>query len=148
MRSASSDRQALGNRRTALDVGDGRPAGSGRVPRAGVIGVRGLLGLAAVAVFSAACTGPGATTPSTAAVDEARAGQIACDYYATAHAAGATLTGVRETDLGITNDTACDANWEVLMEGTVTESTGTSYSSTMYLCVDPATGVVTRGPAG
>ena len=64
------------------------------------------------------------------------------------HGPGATLTDVRETDNGVTNDTACGAKWEVHMEGTVTESTGTSYFSTMYLCVDPASGAVTRGPAG
>jgi len=83
-----------------------------------------------------------------AAIDEARAGQIARDSFATAHGTGVTLTDVRETDLGITNDTACGPSWEVKMEGTVTESTGTSYGSVMYLCVDPATGGVTRGPAG
>ena len=98
----------------------------------------------------AGCTGPTATTApaAPAAIDEARAGQIARDYFATAHGTGITLTDVRETDNGITNDTACGPNWEVLMEGTVTESTGTSYGSTMYLCVDPASGAVTRGPAG
>jgi hypothetical protein len=92
----------------------------------------------------AGCTGPAAT----AAIDGARAGQIARDYFATAHGAGIKLTDVRETDLGITNDTACGPHWEVHMEGTVTESTGTSYFSHMYICVDPATGAVTRGPAG
>lgn len=92
----------------------------------------------------AACTGPAAT----AAIDGARAGQIARDYFATAHGTGIKLTDVRETDFGITNDTACGANWEVLMEGTVTESTGASYGSHTYLCVDPASGAVTRGPAG
>ena len=95
----------------------------------------------------AGCTGPTATA-APAAIDEARAGQIARGYFATAHGPGATLTDVRETDNGVTNDTACGAKWEVHMEGTVTESTGTSYFSTMYLCVDPATGAVTRGPAG
>jgi hypothetical protein len=112
------------------------------------MGVRGILGLAAVAVLMAACTGPAATSSSTAGVDGARAGQIARDYFATAHGTGIKLTDVRETDFGITNDTACGANWEVLMEGTVTESTGASYGSHMYLCVDPASGAVTRGPAG
>jgi len=92
----------------------------------------------------AACTGPAAT----AAIDGARAGQIARDYFATAHGTGIKLTDVRETDFGITNDTACGANWEVLMEGTVTESTGASYGSHMYLCVDPTSGAVIRGPAG
>jgi hypothetical protein len=106
------------------------------------MGVRGVLGLAAAAVLMAACTGP------TATVDEARAGQIASDYFATAHGTGIRLTDVRETDYGITNDTACGANWEVLMEGTVTESTRASYGSHMYLCVDPSSGAVTRGPAG
>jgi hypothetical protein len=103
--------------------------------------------LAAAALLAAGCTGPTATV-APAAVDQARAGQIARDYFATAHGTGVTLTGVRETDNGITNDTACGAKWEVLMEGTVTESSGTSYGSVMYLCVDPATGAVTRGPAG
>ena len=107
--------------------------------------MRGILGLAAAVVLVAACTGPASTA---AKIDGARAGQIARDYYATAHAAGAKLTGVRESDLGITNDTACGAKWEVLMEGTVTEAGGVSYGSNMYLCVDPATGAVTRGPAG
>jgi len=82
------------------------------------------------------------------AIDKVRAGQIARDYFAGAHGTGITLSGVRETDLGITNDTACGAAWEVLMEGTVTESKGASYGSNMYLCVDPASGAVTRGPAG
>lgn len=81
-------------------------------------------------------------------IDKARAGQIARDYFAGAHGTGITLSDVRETDLGITNDTACGAAWEVLMEGTVTESTGVSYGSHMYLCVDPTSGAVTRGPAG
>jgi hypothetical protein len=81
-------------------------------------------------------------------MDQARAGQIARDYFAGAHGSGITLTDVRETDNGITNDTACGAAWEVLMEGTVTESTGASYGSHMYLCVDPVSGAVTRGPAG
>lgn len=97
------------------------------------------------ALVAAGCTGPTATT---AAVDEARAGQIARDYFATAHGTGITLTDVRETDNGITNDTDCGASWEVLMEGTVTESSGFPYGSHMYLCVDPTTGAVTRGPAG
>lgn len=105
-----------------------------------------LIAVAAAALLVAGCTGPAATASAT--VDQARAGQIARDYFATAHGPGATLTGVRETDNGITNDTACGAEWEVLMEGTVTESAGTSYGSVMYLCVDPATGAVTRGPAG
>jgi hypothetical protein len=110
--------------------------------------VRGVLGLVAVGVLAAACTGPAATSSSTAGIDEARAGQIARDYFATAHGAGAKLTGVRETDFGITNDTACGAKWEVLMEGTVTETGGVSYGSNMYLCVDPSSGSVTHGPAG
>ena len=93
----------------------------------------------------AACTGPAATT---ATIDGARAGQIARDYFAAAHGTGIKLTDVRETDYGITHDTACGANWEVLMEGTVTESTGASYGSHMYLCVDPTSDAVTRGPAG
>ena len=92
----------------------------------------------------AACTGPAAT----AAIDGARAGQIARDYFATAHGTGIKLTDVRETDFGISNDTACGAQWEVLMEGTVTETSGVAYGSNMYLCVDPTTGAVTRGPAG
>ncbi len=83
-----------------------------------------------------------------AAIDEARARQIARDYFAGAHGTGITPSDVRETDLGITNDTACGAAWEVRMEGTVTESSGVSYGSVMYLCVDPASGAVTRGPAG
>ena len=110
--------------------------------------MRGVLAPAAAALVVAACTGPAATASVSAAIDQARAGQIARDYYATAHATGAKLTGVRESDLGITNDTACGAKWEVLMEGTVTEAGGVSYGSNMYLCVDPATGAVTRGPAG
>jgi hypothetical protein len=96
--------------------------------------------------FVLAC---GCTTPAASpAVDQPRAGQIARDYFATAHGTGIKLTDVRETDNGITNDTACGAKWEVLMGGTVTDSSGTSYFSTMHLCVDPATGTVTRGPAG
>ena len=99
-----------------------------------------------VSSFVLAC---GCTTPAASpAVDQSRAGQIARDYFATAHGTGIQLTGVRETDNGITNDAACGANWEVLMGGTVTDGSGTSYFSTMYLCVDPATGAVTRGPAG
>lgn len=113
-----------------------------------VIAVAAVVGLGAWLVFSFVLP-CGCLTPAAGpAVDQARAGQIARDYFATAHGAGITLTGVRETDRGITNDTACGADWEVLMEGTVTESTGTSYGSVMYLCVDPATGAVTRGPAG
>jgi hypothetical protein len=81
-------------------------------------------------------------------IDQTRAGEIARDYFSGAHGSGITLSNVRRTDKGITNDTACGAAWEVLMEGTVTESTGTAYESHMYLCVDPATGEVTRGPAG
>lgn len=81
-------------------------------------------------------------------IDKARAGQIARDYFAGAHGTGITLSDVRETDLGITGDTACGAAWEVLMEGTVTESTGVSYGSHMYLCVDPTSGTVTPGPQG
>ena len=96
----------------------------------------------------AACTGPAATASTTATIDGARAGQIARDYFAAAHGTGIKLTDVRETDYGITHDTACGANWEVLMEGTVTESTGASYGSHMYLCVDPTSDAVTRGPAG
>jgi hypothetical protein len=84
---------------------------------------------------------------SAAAVDQVRAGRIAREYFATAHGPGVTLTKVTETDLGITNDTACGPNWEVLMDGTGTEA-GNPYHSTMYLCVDPATGGVTLGPAG
>jgi hypothetical protein len=95
-------------------------------------------------VLTCGCTRPAAAP----AIDEARAGQIARDYFATAHGTGINLTDVRETDYGITNDTACGANWEVLMDGTVAESTGASYGSHMYLCVDPTTGAVTRGPAG
>lgn len=110
--------------------------------------MRGFLAPAAAALLVAACTGPAATSSTAAGVDEARAGQIARDYFATAHGTGNTLTDVRETDLGITNDTACGASWEVLMEGTVTETSGVSYGSNMYLCVDPTTGAVTRGPAG
>jgi hypothetical protein len=99
-----------------------------------------------VSSFVLAC---GCTTPAASpAVDQARAGQIARDYFATAHGTGITLTDVRETDKGIANDTACGAKWEVLMEGTVTESTCTSYGSVMYLCVDPTSGAVTRGAAG
>jgi len=112
------------------------------------MGVRGVLGLAAAAVIAAACTGPTATASASAEIDEARAGQIARDYFATAHGTGIKLTDVRETDYGITSDAACGANWEVLMGGTVTESTGASYGSHMYLCVDPSSGAVTRGPAG
>jgi hypothetical protein len=82
-----------------------------------------------------------------AGIDEARAGQIARDYFATAHGPGVTLSKVTETDLGLANDTACGAAWEVLMEGTGTEA-GNPYFSAMYLCVDPASGAVTRGPAG
>ena len=108
----------------------------------------GVLAPALAALLVAACTVPAATASTAATVDEARAGQIARDYFATAHRTGTTLTDVRETDLGITNDTACGASWEVLMGGTVTDSSGTSYFSTMYLCVDPASGAVTRGPAG
>ncbi|MHB8959032.1 MAG: hypothetical protein ACYDAN_05340 [Candidatus Limnocylindrales bacterium] len=81
-------------------------------------------------------------------IDQARAGQIARDHFAGAHGSGVTLSNVSETDNGITNDTACGAAWEVIMRGTVTESTGTSYGSVMYLCVDPVSGAVTRGPAG
>ncbi len=107
-----------------------------------------------VAGCSASPASPSPAPPSpmprspAAAVDQERAGQIARDYFATAHGTGVTLTDVRETDNGITDGTACGARWEVLMEGTVTESTGASYGSVMYLCVDPATGAVTRGPAG
>ena len=110
--------------------------------------VRGVLGLAAAAALVAACTGPTSTASTTTTIDEARAGQIARDYFAVAHGTGTKLTDVRETDYGITSDTACGANWEVLMEGTVTESAGASYGSHMYLCVDPSSGAVTRGPAG
>jgi hypothetical protein len=117
-------------------------------PTNGVMGMQGVLRLAAAAVLVAACTGPTATVSRTATIDEARAGQIARDYFATAHGTGIKLTDVRETDLGMTNDTACGSAWEVLMEGTVTESTGASYGSDMYLCVDPTSGAVTRGPAG
>ena len=106
--------------------------------------MRGVLRLATAALLVVGCTGPVAP----AAIDQTRAGQIARDYFAAAHGPGITLTDVRETDKGITNDTACGATWEVLMEGTVTEGTGASYGSHMYLCVDPATGGVTRGPAG
>ena len=106
------------------------------------------VGLLLAAALVAACSGPAATASTAVTVDEARAGQIARDYVATAHGTGITLTDVRETDLGITNDTACGSAWEVLMERTVTESTGASYGSHMYLCIDPATGAVTRGPAG
>jgi hypothetical protein len=81
-------------------------------------------------------------------IDEARAGQIARDYFAGAHGSGITLSEVRETNKGITNDSACGAAWEVLMEGTVTEATGIAYGSSMYLCVDPVSGAVTPGPAG
>src|SRR3974390_317229 len=57
---------------------------------------------------------PASTPPSpAAAIDQARAGQIASDYFATAHGPGTTLTGVRETDKGITNYTACGPRWEV-----------------------------------
>jgi hypothetical protein len=82
-----------------------------------------------------------------AAIDEARAGQIARDYFATAHGTG-TLSDVTQTDNGVTNDTACGAAWEFVMRGTVTEASGGSYHSVMYLCVDPSSGAVTRGPAG
>jgi hypothetical protein len=100
--------------------------------------------LALAVLTVAGCTGPSATAP----IDQSRAGQIARDYFATAHGTGVKLMDVRETDKGITNDTACGAKWEVLMEGTVTETSGVSYGSSMYLCVDPTTGAVTRGPAG
>jgi len=110
--------------------------------------MRGVLALAAAALLVAACTGPAATASTAATIDGARAGQIARDYFATAHGTGIKLTDVRETDLGITNDTACGSAWEVLMEGTVAESTGASYGPNMYLCVDPTSGAVTRGPAG
>jgi hypothetical protein len=102
-----------------------------------------MIAAAAAALLVAGCTGPAAG----AAVDRARAGQIARDYFAAAHGPRVTLTKVTETDLGITNDTACGTNWEVLMDGAGTEA-GNPYHSTMYLCVDPATGRVTRGPAG
>ncbi|HEY4752702.1 MAG TPA: hypothetical protein VIH37_05405 [Candidatus Limnocylindrales bacterium] len=59
-----------------------------------------------------------------AGIDEARAGQIARDYFATAHGPGVRLSKVTETDLGLANDTACGAAWEVLMKGTVTEGSG------------------------
>lgn len=110
-----------------------------------VVATAAVVGVGAWFVFSfvLAC---GCTTP--AAIDQAKAGQIARDYFATAHGTGIALTDVRETDFGVTGDTACGADWEVLMEGTVTESSGVSYGSHMYLCVDPATGAVTRGPAG
>ncbi len=104
-----------------------------------------VVGLGAWLVFSFVLT-CGCTTP--APIDQARAGQIARAYFATAHGTGITLSDVRETDLGVTGDTACGGAWEVLMEGTVTEGTGASYGSHMYLCVDPTSGAVTRGPAG
>jgi hypothetical protein len=103
-----------------------------------------MLGTASLVV---ACSSAAPTPPPTP-IDKVRAGQIARDYFASAHGTGIRLSDVRETDLGITNDTACGAAWEVHMEGTVTESTGVSYGSHMYLCVDPASGAVTRGPAG
>ena len=45
-------------------------------------------------------------------------------------------------------DIVARATAHTYMGGTVTDSSGTSYFSTMYLCVDPASGAVTRGPAG
>ena len=106
--------------------------------------------LLGTAFLLAACSSVDATPRGSipAPIDKVRAGQIARDYFASAHGTGIKLSSVRETDLGITNDTACGAAWEVHMEGTVTEGTGVSYGSHMYLCVDPTSGVVARGPAG
>jgi hypothetical protein len=112
----------------------------------------------AVGVLVAACSqpllspqgvAPSASPAATApAIDKGRAGQIARDFFAGAHASGSTLTNVSEQDLGVTGDTSCGHAWEVLMTGTVTERGGASYGSAMYLCVDPVSGAVTRGPAG
>jgi len=81
-------------------------------------------------------------------IDKAHAGKIASDYFAGAHGSGITLSDVHETDFPITGDPPCPGLWEVKMDATVTESSGISHGSTMYLCVDPATGEVTVGESG
>lgn len=132
---------------------DSIPSGEEDRPDTGRLGgfeMRAVGLLLATAFLVVACSSAVATPqPSMhTVIDEVQAGRIARDYFAGVHGTGIKLSDVRETDLGITNDKSCGAAWEVHMFGTVTESTGVSYGSHMYICVDPTSGTVTRGPAG